>query len=65
MLLHDFFCFFVSYCLVYFCQGKLLQSHKNSRKFQTSVTERYTSPSKCSGIFRQNLLKVPVKKLNL
>ena len=38
---------------------------KNSRKFQTSVTERCTSLSKCSGMFQQNLLKVPVKKLNL
>ena len=38
---------------------------KNSRKFQTSVTERCTSPSKRSGMFRQNRLKVPVKKLNL
>ena len=38
---------------------------KNSPKFQASVTERYTSLSRRSGMFRQNLLKVPVKKLNL
>ena len=45
-----------------FCQGKLLQSYEN---YQASVTERCTSLSKCSGMFRQNLLKVPVKKLYL
>ena len=38
---------------------------KNSRKFQASVTERCTSLSKHYGMFRQNLLKVPAKKLNL
>ena len=38
---------------------------KNTRKFQASVTERCTSLSKCSGMFRQNLLKIPVKKFNL
>ena len=36
-----------------------------NRKFQASVTERCTSLSNHSGIFPQNLLKVPVKKLNL
>ena len=38
---------------------------RNSRKFQASVTERCTSLSKRSGMFRQNLLKVPVKRMNL
>ena len=38
---------------------------KNSRKFQASVTERCTSLNKRSGMFRQKLFKVPVKKLNL
>ena len=38
---------------------------KNSRKFQTSVTERCTSLSKRSGMFRQKVLKVPGKKINL
>ena len=38
---------------------------ENNRKFQASVTERCTSLSNHSGIFPQNLLKVPVKKLNL
>ena len=38
---------------------------KNSRKFQASVTERCSSFSTHSGIFQQNLLKVPVKKLDL
>ena len=37
---------------------------KNNHKFQASATERYTSLSKSSGMFRQNPLKVPVKKLN-
>ena len=38
---------------------------KNSPKFQPNVTERCTSLSKHSRLFRQNLLKVPMKKLNL
>ena len=38
---------------------------KNNHKFQASVTERCTSLSKSSEIFRQNPLKVPKKKLNL
>ena len=38
---------------------------KNSRKFQTSVTERCTFLSKRSGMFRQNVLKQPGKKINL
>ena len=38
---------------------------ENSRKFQTSVTERYTFLIKRSGIFWQNVLKVPGKKINL
>ena len=38
---------------------------KNSRKFQASSTERCTSRCKRSGIFLKNLLKVPMKNLNL
>ena len=38
---------------------------KNSRKFQTSVTERCTFLSKSSGMFWQNVLKVRGKKINL
>ena len=38
---------------------------KNSPKFQANVTERRISLSKRSRMFRQNLLKVPVKKFNL
>ena len=67
---HDFFSFFV--CNI----GKLIvwristkenyyNLTENSRKFQASVTERGTSVGKRSEMFRQNLLKVAVKKLNL
>ena len=38
---------------------------KNNRKFQATVGERFTSLGKSSGIFRQNPVKVPVKKLKL
>ena len=38
---------------------------KYNHKFQASVTKRYTSLSKSSGIFRKNPLKAPVKKSNL
>ena len=38
---------------------------KNNPEFQATVTERGTSLSKSSGIFWQNPLKIPVKKLNL
>ena len=38
---------------------------KDSPKFQANVTKRHTSLSKRSGMFPQNLLKVPVKKLNI
>ena len=38
---------------------------KTGLKFQASATERSTSFSKSSEMFRQNLSKVPVKKLNL
>ena len=38
---------------------------KNNHKFQANVTERCTSLSKSSGIFRQNLLKAPAKRLFL
>ena len=48
-----------------FLPRKIIQSHKKTRKFKTSVTERCTSLSKHSGMFRQNLFKVPVKELNL
>ena len=57
---HDFISFFV--CNI---EEKVLQSYENKHKFQASVTEKYTSLSKSSGIFQQNPLKVPVKKLNL
>ena len=52
-----------TYSLVYFCQRKLLR--KIVVKFQSSVTERCTSLSTRSGMLRQNLFKVPEKKLNL
>ena len=35
---------------------------KNNHKLQASIAERRTSLSKSSEIFRQNSLKVPVKK---
>ena len=38
---------------------------KNSHKCQASVSERCASLCEHSGMFRQNLSKVPVKKLNL
>ena len=38
---------------------------KNNHNFQASNTERCTSLSKNFGIFQQNPLKVPVKKLNV
>ena len=38
---------------------------KSNHKFQASVTERYTSLCKSSGVFRQNPFKASVKKLNL
>ena len=38
---------------------------KNSRKFQKSVTEKCTFLSKRSGMFWQNVLKEPGKKINL
>ena len=36
-------------------------TRENSRKYQASVTERCISFNKRSGMFRQNLLKVPMK----
>ena len=51
---HDFLSFFV-------CDIEKLNNHK----FQASVTESCTSLGKRSGIFRQNPLKVHVKKLDL
>ena len=38
---------------------------KNSPEFQANITEKHTSLSQRSRMFRPNLLKVPVKKLNL
>ena len=45
--------------------GVFLPSKIVNHKFQASVAERYTFLSKSSGIFRQNPLKAPVKKLNI
>ena len=36
---------------------------KNSPKFEASVTEKCISLSEHSGMFRQNFLKLPLKKL--
>ena len=62
-------CLFVTsrnyYCLVYFCQGKFSQFCEKNPTFQANVTEGHTSLTKRSRMFRKNLLKVPVKKLNL
>ena len=67
---HDFFSFFV--CNIekriawrISVKENYYNLTKNSRKFQTSVTERCTSLSKRSGMFRQKVLKVPGKKINL
>ena len=38
---------------------------EKSRKYQASVSERCTFLSERSGMFRQNLLQVPLKNLNL
>ena len=54
--------------LIFWCisaSKKYYNLTKNNHKFLATVTERCTFLSKSSGIFRQNPLKVPVKKLNL
>ena len=70
MVSHDFFSFFVCNIekLIVWCisdKENYYNLTKNSLKFQTSVTERCTSLSKHSGMFRQNLFKVSVKDMNL
>ena len=67
---HDFVSFFVCnikkvivWCI--YVRKKYYNLTKNKLKFQVSVTEWYTSLDKGPGIFRQNPLKVPVKKSNL
>ena len=70
MLLHDVFSFFVcniEKLIVWRISTKenYYNLTKNNRKFQASVTERCTSLSKRSRMFRQNVLRVAVKKLNL
>ena len=54
---------FIVWCVS--AKGNYYNFTENSRKFQASVTERCTSLSKRSGMFRQNFLKLHVKKLNL
>ena len=67
---HDFVSFHVCeiekliVCCI-FAKKSYYNLTKNNHIFQASVTERCTSLSKSSGIFRQNPLKVPVKKLNI
>ena len=66
----DFFSFFVCNIqkLIVWCissKENYYNLTKNSRNFQTSATERCTSLSEHSEMFRQNLFKVPVKKSNL
>ena len=48
-----------------FLPRKIITILQKITKFQARVTEMYISLSKSAGIFRQNTLKVPVKKLNL
>ena len=62
MTLFSFFVCNIEKLIVWFisANGSYYNTTKNSRKFQASVTERCTSLSKRSGMFRQNLLKVPV-----
>ena len=66
---HDFVSFFVCNIMkpiVWCISTKEIYYNltKNNHKFQASVTEKYTSLSQSSGIFLQNPLKAPVKKLN-
>ena len=70
MVSHDFVSFFACNIkkLIVWCVSAKKNYYnlmKNNHKFQASFTERCTSLSKISGIFWQNPLKVPVKKLNL
>ena len=67
---HDFVSFFVWNIekFIACCISAKKNYHnlaKISHKFQAGVTERCTSLSKSSGIFRQNPSKVTVKKLDL
>ena len=48
-----------------FLPRKIITILQKITKFQARVTEMCISLSKSAGIFRQNTLKVPVKKLNL
>ena len=66
MVLHDFINFFVGnieklsvWCIS--ASKNYYNLTNNNHKFQASATEMCTSLSKSSEIFRQNLLKVPVK----
>ena len=63
---HDFFSFFICNIkkLIILCvsaKENYYDLTKNSPEFQANVTERCTSLSKCYRMFRENLLKVPVK----
>ena len=69
-VLHDFVSFFVCNIekRVVWCISVKKNCYtltKNNHKFHVSVSERCTSFIKSSGIFRQNPLKVSMKKLNL
>ena len=64
---HDFVGFFVCntekhivWCIS--AQKNYYNLTKNNHKFQASIAERRTSLSKSLELFRQNSLKVPVKK---
>ena len=48
-----------------FLPRKIITILQKITKFQARVTEMCISLTKSAGIFRQNTLKVPVKKLNL
>ena len=48
--------------LVVFLPRKIITILQKIAKFQTSVIERFTSPSKSSGTFEQNPSKVIVKR---
>ena len=70
MVMHDFVSFFVcniEKLIVWFISAKKSYYNltKNNNKFQARVTERFISLSKSCGIFRENSLKVPVKKVTL
>ena len=54
-----------NFLLAVFLLRKIISLTKNNHIFQASVTERCASLSKSSGIFRQNPLRVRVKKLNI